>query len=175
VGDQTADHVKRRAEPGETQDTELYSPVSTPESSFIEWGIGVDLYFSSVRIMAIILSVAGLINAANIVFYRSEDYDPNQQTGVPFSMKGTAVCTFGEWAVCDNCTPDQFDSGPSERRRFAVAADGSGLTFALRNGCEGGNLSQGMVNWGTMIFLGIVMALVSMYLKAREIRFDEDK
>jgi hypothetical protein len=46
VGENTAEHVMRLAEPGEKEDTELYSPIRTPQSSLIEWGIGLDLYFS---------------------------------------------------------------------------------------------------------------------------------
>jgi hypothetical protein len=36
-GEQTAEHVLRRAEPGESQSTDLYNPLKTPSSSFIEY------------------------------------------------------------------------------------------------------------------------------------------
>ena len=37
------DDVLRRSEPGEQDDTELYSPLKTSQANLIEFGIGVDL------------------------------------------------------------------------------------------------------------------------------------
>lgn len=59
---QNADHVLRRAEPGETEGTtELYKALCTPEFALIEFGVGIDLYFSTVKLFAFLLLCAGLI------------------------------------------------------------------------------------------------------------------
>lgn len=174
-GEQTAEHVLRRAEPGESQSTDLYNPLKTPSSSFIEWGIGVDLYFSSVRIMSMILLLAGLLNIYSIYYYGSTEYSPNGKNSLStFSLVGTAICTTGDWVVCaEGCTQEGYSS-EGEDDRFGIADDGTVLV--VRNGCDDGSfLQNGMVNWITLLFLGILMALVSLYLKAREVRFDEDK
>lgn len=47
--------------------------------------------------------------------------------------------------------------------------------LVLKNACHGGQLAQGMVNYGTGVFLGMTMALLCYYLARREVRFDEDK
>lgn len=100
VGQQTAEHIKRRAEPGEShQPTELYSPFFTSSSSFIEWGIGVDLYFSTVGIMSIVLLIAGLIHLPNLLFF-ANDYDQNRGSlSEDGSLKLSAVCNSRKWVV----------------------------------------------------------------------------
>ena len=69
VSDSAASHVMKRAVPGESQATELYSPFKTRSSTLIEWGVGVDLYFTTLFLMAMLLLIAGLIQQPNILFY----------------------------------------------------------------------------------------------------------
>ena len=167
-----ADHVLRRAEPGESsQPTELYSPFKTPNTSFVEWGIGVDLYFSTLRIMALVLFVAGLIHLPNLIFYRSQEYSVDSKD-VPWSLRGSAVCTTTEWVACLDCTEEQWSS-EDQRRGFGRSANDTALIE--RNACDGGSLPQGVVNLVALFFLAGVMYLLSIYLGAREVRFDEDK
>jgi hypothetical protein len=185
-----ADHVLRRAEPGETEPTELFNFLTTPSSAFIEWGIGVDLYFSSLRLMAIAVLIAGIINIPNIMFYASTEYSPTTQQEfysspqeeyysnststsslLSFSLIGSAVCTTIKWAACPTCTPDDFDF----EQRFRVGVADDGTVLVLRNGCNGGNLQQGTINMLSLIFLSVYMVLMALYLRHRAIRFDEDK
>lgn len=177
VGEQNADHVLRRAEPGETEPTVLYSVLTTPASSLIEWGAGVDLYFVTLRAMSLILLLAGLINLPLIMFYFGTQYDPQgrgPQAGLPtttFTLRTSAVCRTGEWVVCTDCFPPNPTA--ESARNFGVTPNGTVL--ALRNGCDGGQLPQGMVNYATGFFLAIVIGLLSLYIRVREVRFDEDK
>jgi hypothetical protein len=173
VGEQTADHVLRRSEPGEAnQTTELYSPFFTPTSSFIEWGIGIDLYFSTLRIMAGVLLLCGLIHLPNLVFYRNSDYSSVGKEYLVASLRGSAICTDTEWVVCTDCSLDQWNN-KEEADRFAVASDGTVLV--LRNLCPGGEIPQGVVSLTVLVVLVVVLFLLSFYLGAREVRFDEDK
>lgn len=174
VGEQNAEHVQRRAEPGETEPTELFSPWSTPSSAFIEWGVGIDLYFSTLRMMSFVLFVAGLINLPNIIFYSGNNYSPQGRTGVSWTLDTSAVCSSGEWVVCTDCSDDQFQNSGEEQDRFRFALDGTTI-LVLRNDCNGGQLPQGLVNFATGVFLFIMISLISLYLLAREIRSDEDK
>jgi hypothetical protein len=177
IGQQTADHVMRRAEPGETEPTELYSPFLTPRSNFIEWGIGMDLYFSTLRIMSGVLLVAGLIHLPLLIFYRSDDYSPDGDADLGFSLLGSAICETLEWVVCSDCRRDDWDSSDEQKGRFGTAVndDGEQVTLIQRYACDMGQLAQGMVNWGTLVFLLVVYIFMSLYLHARSIRFDEDK
>jgi len=166
----------RRADPGEsTEETELYDPFRTPSSAYIEWGTGVDLYFSTLRIMAFLLLLAGIINIPNILFYRSKAYSPDGKDGlgVFFTLSSSAVCTTPEWVVCSDCSQQGLLNLGEEQGRFINATDGTILV--QRNACDGGQFTQGMINYGTAFFLTAAITLMSMYLRAREIRADEDK
>jgi len=175
VGQQTADHVLRRAEPGETQPTELYSPLRTPTNVFIEWGIGLDLYMSTVRIFSLVFLCCGLIHLPNQLFYRSTDYSPDGKSYLQFSLRGSAVCTTTDWVQCVDCTEKEWSTG-EEQERFAVSTSNPSVVFVQRNSCDYDNLlAQGMVNFVVLFFLLAVLVLLSLYLGAREVRFDEDK
>jgi hypothetical protein len=168
-----ASHIHRRAEPGENEEkTELYSPFTTPASAFIEWGIGIDLYFSTLRALAAMLFIAGLINIPNLLFYSGSEYNPNGQDELGITLRGSAICTTYNWVVCSDCQATQYNN-VDESFKYGVTDDGT--TLVLRNGCDGSNMSQGVVNLITFVFLSVAMTLFSMYLHAREVRFDEDK
>jgi hypothetical protein len=163
----------RLAEPGEKEaDTELYHPIRTPQSSLIEWGIGIDLYFSSLRIMAGFLLIAGLINLPSMLFFASDDYSPDGKDNLSFTLKTSMICTTFKWVVCEDCTKNEWDQN-DEEDRFGVTSDG--IILVLRNACDGAQFEQGIVNWVTLLLLVIAMSLMSIYLRAREVRFDEDK
>lgn len=172
---QTADHILRRAEPGETQPTELYSPFQTPSSAFIEWGIGMDLYMSTVRMFSLVFLCCGLIHLPNQLFYRSTDYSPDGKSYLDLTLRGSAVCTTTEWVQCADCQAGQWNT-EEEQERFAVSSSDPSLVYVERNACDYDNiLAQGMVNFVVLFFLVAVLVLLSLYLGAREVRFDEDK
>lgn len=179
VGDQRADGVLRRAEPGEHEEpTELYSPFRTPSSTLIEWGTGVDLYFSSVIFFAVIMLIAGLINLPAITYYASTDYDanPNRIDDLAYkSLFGSAVCTDTEWVVCSNCDPDsKAQRWGSDKSRVAYD-ETTDTTFVLHHLCSGISAAPVFTNIATLFFLLFSVGLFSYYLRLREIRFDEDK
>lgn len=164
----------RRAEPGETEKTELYHPFTTQSSNFIEWGIGVDLYFSTLRIMAVVLFIAGLCHLPNQIFYRT-GYNPKPKEINGISLLGSAICTSSEWVACEDCVVDDW-STIDEKVRFAEVQDGNGTIALLeRLTCNWGELSHGLVNWGVLFLLTGTLVLLAIYLGAREVRFDEDK
>jgi hypothetical protein len=144
---------------------------------FVVSGIGIDLYFSSLRIMAGFLLIAGLINLPNILFYASDDYSPDGKDDLSFSLKTSMVCTTFRWVVCEDCTPNEWSSNEEENRFGRVFNDDgtTNTTLVLKNECDGGQLEQGIVNWATLLLLILGASLLSVYLRAREVRFDEDK
>lgn len=174
-GDDVADHVLHRAEPGESSEkTDLYNPFTTPASAFIEWGIGVDLYFSSLSALSLLLFVAGLINIPSIMYYASEDYSPNGQSSLDSqTLKGSAICTTFGWVVCQDCKESDFNGDINEKSRFGRTDDGT--VIVQQNLCDGVTYQTVVTNWMTLIFVTVVMILLSLYWGAREVRFDEDK
>eukprot|EP00527_Entomoneis_sp_CCMP2396_P005983 CAMPEP_0198140732 /NCGR_PEP_ID=MMETSP1443-20131203/3854_1 /TAXON_ID=186043 /ORGANISM="Entomoneis sp., Strain CCMP2396" /LENGTH=982 /DNA_ID=CAMNT_0043803251 /DNA_START=336 /DNA_END=3284 /DNA_ORIENTATION=- len=173
-GTEEADHVQRKAERGETEEgTRLFSPWTTKSSSFIEWGIGIDSYFSSLKMASFMLFVAGLLNWYVMRYYASSDYSEDKDGGLSVFLKGSAICSTFEWAVCPNCTSSEFDTNDDTKVKYGVAADGAILV--LRNACGDDLLGVGLVNYCTFFLLAICLMLMSAYLTAREIRSDEDK
>lgn len=175
----TASHTMKRADPGENQvSTELYSFLRTPARTFIEWGVGIDQYFITLRIMAVILFFAGLIHLPNLIFYRSDEYSPLTKTGISsWSLQGSAVCETFEWVACTDCRLGRGRVRP-DGQRFGFAlhpTTGLNTTLVERFDCDVAFLSQGTYNWACMIFLVVSMLLMHMYLSAREVRLDEDK
>lgn len=169
TAENSAGTILRRAEPGEKDDeTELYEPLTTRQYNLIEFGIGVDLYFITVRMVCIMFLIAGFISISNMRYYSAEYSEQGERRS--WTLDGSAVCTDTYWAVCKNCTQEEFKG--ESLSRFAVAQDGTVLV--LRNNCEIG-LDQGIVDWATWFFFLLFIWALSNYLQAREIRFDEDK
>lgn len=175
AGENVADQVLRRAEPGEsTEETELYNPFMTSTASFIEWGIGVDLYFSSLRALGVLLLLAGIMNLPAMRYYASSDYSINKQDSLnSTTLIGSAICTTVEWVVCEDCRPEKFEEDDNERKRYAEASDGTVLV--LKNDCAGVAYETVITHWVSLMFITVVMILLSLYWRAREVRFDEDK
>ena len=170
-----------RAEPGEMDEaTELFNPWTTREAVLNEWGLGVGLYFSTLRVVAFILLFVGLINIAGIYYYASPSYSgQGGQDGLFFSLVGSAVCTLGEWVVCEDCSPDDW-STVEEQNRYGIYTDpntGNQVSLVLRNMCLGAEIPfPGIVgNWVSLIVLIIAFGLLAIFQRAREVRFDEDK
>jgi hypothetical protein len=162
----------RRAEPGEhEEETDLYHPFSTPQSAFIEWGTGIDLYFISLKFFALVLFIAGIINISSIKYYGSSKYNGDASLDdLAIPLKGSAVCLNTEWVVCEDCTAKDWER---DERRYATAVDNTILV--LRNMCKGAELENSISNLATLFFLLITVGIFSYYLRLREIRFDEDK
>ena len=175
--DAAADHRLERAEPGAIQETELYSPIRTPESQLIEFGIGVALYFSTLRVLAVILVIAGLIQLPNLLYFAGKVYSDGQPGILSSTLTGTAICTSGEWVVCTTCAWSAFDN-PEERDRFANSTDsvtGETTTLVLRNACDRPGFREGIVNYAGLIFLIACFLLFAVYQRKRERLFDESK
>lgn len=167
-----------RAEPGEIEETELYSPFRTPEAALNEWGIGIGLYFATLRVMAFIVLCAAALNLVNILYFSSPDYSgEGGHDGLYFTLKGTAICTNVEWVACTECEQSEWDR-PASRERFASWTnpnDGSDVTFVKRNLCESPPLLQGLVSLGTFLFMITASFFLTLYQVKREVRLDEDK
>jgi hypothetical protein len=177
-GGETAKHIMKRADPGEHEaQTELYSFFTTPSSSFVEWGLGVDQYFITVRIFAIVLLFAGLLCLPNLMFYGSKDYSPVSKSGLSPWLQGSAICKTAEWIVCSDCANKRWSrQGLSPKLAFSIdPSTGQNTTLVQRFDCNGGQFRQGLFSFACLIFLSVTLIIIDLYLSAREVRFDEDK
>ena len=164
-----------KAEPGEMElPTKLYSPIFTTLSDMGDFGLGVGLYFSSLRAIALISLVAGLISLPNILYFASDIYSANQPN-VSFLLMGSAVCTEQVWVPCPSCSIDNFSDS---RERIAgtttVTPEGElqPLVFALKNTCDGATMNVGIVNLASVGFIVIATIALSLYQKKKVVDFD---
>jgi len=163
-------------------ETRLYSPLLTPGSQMGDFGIGVGLYFTTVRYVMIIMFIAGCISIPNFLYYYSDVYSEGQPGLSLFEqpLKGSALCTDATWEPCPTCSVENFENlarlgySNSTVDDTKEASDGT-LMFALRNNCDGGKFIPGMLNLTCLIFVWMSFLLLHRLLKAEAVIFDEDE
>jgi hypothetical protein len=179
------------AVPGENKyETKLYHPITTPLSQMGDFGLGVGLYFSTLRAITVLMLLAGIMNIPNFIYFGSNEYSHGQE-GVQWFLKGSAVCNVHEWVPCPECTPRQFRNAEERLQVVQGYMDVGGdddasatttttttsaeMTFALKNMCDGAIFRVGMVNFGTTLLILAGMLVMRFYLQKMEVKFDEDE
>jgi len=169
-----------KAEPGEDDaPTRLYSPIFTPHKQLGDFGLGIGLYFSTLRAFAIITFVAGLFSIYNIMYFASDDYLPYEyQEKIPTLTIGSAICMKTSYVPCETCdclpSEGNIEFGQFPPDRCAIDPN-TNQTFVLRNDCDATPWQLGAVNFGSVIFLLVATMLLGRYLKHQEVQFDEDE
>ena len=132
------------------------------------FGLGIGLYFSTIRAMTILVLIVGIIHIPNFMFFSGPDYS-NNQPGVPSLLRGSAICTETEWVVCETCLAKDF-KGDSW-----LYDPETNTTFARHNLCDGATLVAGMVNFSGLCYVLIAAFVVNYYFKMVEQQMDEDE
>ena len=163
-----------RAEPGEAEyPTKLYDPACTPLSQMGDFGLGIGLYFSTLRAITVLTFLCGLLNIPNFMYFSGPIYS-NGQPGVTNLLKGSAICTEEVWVPCVNCSEHNFTFS-KQRFGTAITPNGDTLNFAIRNDCDGATFQQGMINYGTLLLVLVGIFVINAYQKKKEVEFDEDE
>ena len=148
-----------------------------PSTNFTDWGIGVALYFNTMKIMGLALLLAGLVSLPNNFYYRGEEYEngiqQNTLKGTFFSLRGTAVCDNRPWALCEDgyCDVDALRDRNVEYEE--VTNDGNDFVLVRHNACEGATLTAGMTNFAAILLLLIVTILFGIYQSKIQVFYDE--
>ena len=151
-----------RADIGEyKKPTMLYPIWSTPLRDMGDFGVGVGLYFNTLRFLAIITFIAGCINIPIMTYFRSDSYVGEMTTKAieASGLIGSAVCVNTSWEICPTCTADHWRAFPSTDDRFAwgVNDDGNKEGFIKKNGCNVNNI------FGILSMLSLVFIFCSIY------------
>lgn len=163
-----------RAEPGEAEHpTKLYDPICTPLSQMGDFGLGIGLYFSTLRAITVLTFLCGLLNIPNFMFFSGPIYS-NGQPGVKNLLKGSAICTNEVWVPCVDCSVHNFTFS-KQRFGTVITTNGDTLNFAIHNDCDGATLEQGMINYGTLLLVLFGIMVINAYQKKKEVEFDEDE
>ena len=171
VGSSKGNYTKARYSEDEYL-TRFFPIWGTPESNLSCFGEGVSLYFFTLRSLAFILFLAGLINIPFISYYTSDEYNHNKRGMVPLILRGTAVCTDTTWTACPSCRKSQWDHFPRAFNRYGETADGS-LRFIMVNHCKISYL-DGFLSFLSLLLVFFGIGYFSFHvLKKREIQLDE--
>ena len=169
-----------RAEAGEDDvPTRLYSPIWTPHKQLGDFGLGVGLYFSTLRAIIVITFFCGLCSLYNIFYFASAEYDPADNS-TSWIEKGSAICSTTSWVPCPTCNCTDNDAsftayGILPPQRCATSENDSSKLFALKNDCDGTHWQLAATNFGTVIFMVFAVMLLGVYMRREEIQFDEDE
>jgi hypothetical protein len=87
------------ANPGElNKPTYLYPLCATPENDLADFGEGIGIYFYTLRMLAIIFAVAGILSLPNILFFASTQWDAQKDSRFHL-LQGSAICSDQIWRV----------------------------------------------------------------------------
>ena len=173
-----------KAEPGDVDiPTKLYPIYQTPESELADMGVGIGIYFYTLRVLSIILFLAGIISIPNLIYFYSNDYNPTPIFGnntnyriSEFLLSTSAVCTDHIWVPCPNCTIEQFSHFPSSYERYAAETisndDSSRRTFIKINDCHITKYA-GISSYITMLFVCVSIFVVSKIIHSKQRLLDE--
>lgn len=163
-----------RAEFGERDEkTKLYSFHKTPERELGDFGLGVGIYFWTLRVLAIICLIAGFISIPNMIYFNSSDYDGSGRSSVPFGLELGAICTDTEWVPCPTCEESNWTFPRYKSiRRYATAINDENLVFVLKNNCNI-TLHEAICAFAAMIFVVVSFIIMSIVSRRREVRLDE--
>lgn len=181
------DQQLARAEPGERGfRTRLYQPIFTPHKQLGDFGLGVGLYFSTLRAIIVIMLCAGLMNLPNFFYFYSSDYNAGEEQYniTDLMLLGSAICLDTSWVPCLDCNNTEY-KGDFARDRVVegqllvslsnTSAVGTTMPFVLRNNCNGANNEQAVISYATLFWVMLGTIGLSMYLQRMEVAFDEDE
>jgi hypothetical protein len=141
----------------------------------------MSMYFSSLIAVCVIFILAGLINVANMLYYVSDKYDANEERyadlGLMKTLYFSAICTDREWVLCsEGCKGNKWWKTIFANQYYGTAtnSDGQEVVLINRTTCLPSEFQQGMINYGSTMFLILCMSLYFWYLGKKEVRFDED-
>jgi len=166
--------VKEIAESGERYfQTKLYHPFCTPLNQLGGFGLGIALYFTTLRAVMILLFIAGLVSIPNFLYFSGPEYSNNQEN-IFWALRGSSVCTEYEFVPCLDCNPEGNFARAEDRLRFATDELGEMVTFALKNNCNGATVATMMTNMATILFVIFGLSFISYYLAKQEDKLDGD-
>ena len=148
--------------------------------------MGIGLYFATLKGMAVITLIAGLISIYNLVYFASDDYILDEfRADIATLIQGSAVCTMTSWVPCPECDCIEDDNARRRRatdlllgNRCGIAEDINdptrNFTVALRNDCDATQWELGATNYAAIMFVFLAIGYLGIYLKRQEVKFDED-
>lgn len=149
-------------------------------------GIGVGLYFYTLKCLAIIMFLAGFLSYPVLHYYASPEYnDKNSENPHWPALQTSAICTNTRWAPCPSCektikqyaadsTQEWFTFNAITDERYATAVSpttGEPLYFLKNSECPMNHVVA-YYSYATMIFVTfavLFMQVVLLRARARDL------
>ena len=179
VGSKDTKSGLQRALPGETGETELYKYFKTPETSFKDWGVGIALYFATMRSFALFLFIGGLFSIRNIIYFASDDYDDQIGRVNTWLLRGSAICNSTLWVECEDefCNLERMEGAGVT---YAQSLTDENMIFVQRSACpvsdsnDNDLLKAGFWNMAVQILLILTTIVFSIFQSRQQTIIDED-
>jgi hypothetical protein len=160
------EHGRYVKAPTGAENTFLYPTWTTTSWDLADFGTGVAVYFETMRVLIVIMLVAGLLYTPTFMYYKSDVYGKTDQY-ISF-LRGSMMCEDTDWAPCPDCTMDEWKESPHR-----IAFDGN-LTYVLKNICAPLRWQEGVNHLIVVVFLIIAMIALASHQKKMELQFDEE-
>jgi hypothetical protein len=152
--------------PAGAENTSLYPAWTMTSRDLVDFGTGVAVYFETMRVLIVIMLVAGLLYTPTFMYYKSDAYGKKDQY-ISF-LGGSIMCEEADWVPCPDCTMDEWKESPHR-----IAFDGN-LTFVLKNICAPLRWQEGVNHLIVVVFLTVAIIALASHQKEMELQFDEE-
>ena len=167
-----------KATPGTLRETRLYPALCTPQEELGDFGIGIGLYFTTVRALAVIIFIAGIMNIPLMVYYGSETYNPVRHPGDRL-LSASAVCLNTYWVPCIDCTELEWEESGDRWAKLVLDENDSSLNypnyFVFKNACPPPGIDVALSSFASVLFILLAMVALDRYLNIAEVRYDENE
>lgn len=162
----------KHVDPGIEKESKLYGFFTTPSRAFSEWGIGVALYFQSLKMFSMALLVACIISIRNIAFYQSVDYH-GKDHDILYKYYGSAICESYEYVTCEESYCNMEEMGRNNIPYWISRELDEVTVFVRKNVCNitGSTIMNSYI---TILFLLTFTLFFGWYQKKLAVRLDED-
>jgi hypothetical protein len=156
-----------KASPGDANST-LFSIFKTHQRDLKDFGTGVCVYFETLKWLAVISFLAGLLYIPSIHYYGSDGYTSNYLTTPLGPLKGSLLCPSPHWVPCSSCQIQDFQDSPHR-----IGFDKDNLAFVLKNTCADLHWKQGLNHLVVMIFVTVSIFMLGRHQEKMELQYDE--
>jgi hypothetical protein len=171
-----------KVEPGSTQDSKLYPVFGTPIADMGDFGIGVGMYYNTLRFLAIMCFLAGCINIPTMSYFSSK-YETKSDNALysivnevkNFALKSSAMCGSASWELCPSCTEDDWKKFPSTNDRIAKGSKDDVFTYFIKKNECSINDNYGIITITTLILFAFGMFYFMLTQKRRIDFYDKEE
>ena len=162
-----------KAPKGEMERPTALYPINAPQDELADFGIGVGMYFATIKALVVMCIIAGAINIPVMMHFASEDYSKDQED-MAWMGRISGVCAENSFVPCPNCSYGEWSLNKGSYREES-GDDGVAHIFVLKNFCRLDLYEKGWYALATNIAFVIFFFAIGKYQHKIEVRYDENE